>query len=243
MSGPDALATKIASATAALGWVEKRGRNQAQSYDFVTAEDIIADVRQELHSRNVAFVVDITDIIHDFFPKGEGKAPSIFTTLKGTYSFIDGDSGQVITGGLVGSAIDAGDKGIWKAWTGALKYLLRSVFLLPTGDDPEEDGGEKAAPKPRAVAQSSGPAAPPAERVPSTPTVGLTTPQKAKLFATFGDHGVKDKEVIKGIVTGLTGKHSTSQMSSADLDLVLNRLAEPDSDELINVAVLAKAAA
>ncbi len=32
-----------------------------------------------------------------------------------------------------------GDKGIYKAMTGGLKYALLSLFLIPTTDDPERD--------------------------------------------------------------------------------------------------------
>src|SRR5699024_6730814 len=34
---------------------------------------------------------------------------------------------------------DAGDKAVYKAITGATKYALMKVFMIPTGDDPEQD--------------------------------------------------------------------------------------------------------
>lgn len=37
------------------------------------------------------------------------------------------------------SGYDSGDKATYKAMTGAIKYALLSVFLLETGDDPEEE--------------------------------------------------------------------------------------------------------
>lgn len=38
-----------------------------------------------------------------------------------------------------------GDKGVYKALTGANKYLLFKLFQIETGDDPERDEGEKPA--------------------------------------------------------------------------------------------------
>jgi hypothetical protein len=31
---------------------------------------------------------------------------------------------------------------VYKSSTGALKYALLTTFLIPTGDDPENDGGD-----------------------------------------------------------------------------------------------------
>jgi hypothetical protein len=99
---------------------------------------IFADVRTELAKRNVAFLLDLDPAEHVQITKADGK--TIFSTaLTGRYSFVDGGTGEVLTGGCVGYAHDSGDKATWKAWTGLLKYVLRTVFLLPTGDDPERD--------------------------------------------------------------------------------------------------------
>ena len=38
---------------------------------------------------------------------------------------------------------DAGDKAIYKALTGALKYFYIQLLSLPTGDDPEDDAQDR----------------------------------------------------------------------------------------------------
>jgi hypothetical protein len=40
---------------------------------------------------------------------------------------------------MIGEGQDAGDKGPYKAMTGAQKYALMKTFMIPTGDDPEAD--------------------------------------------------------------------------------------------------------
>src|SRR3954463_14131857 len=55
------------------------------------------------------------------------------------YEFIDIDSGQRLAGSVDGNCSSRGDKGKDKADTWALKNALRSTFLIPTGDDPENE--------------------------------------------------------------------------------------------------------
>lgn len=42
-----------------------------------------------------------------------------------------------------GEGMDGGDKAIYKAKTGALKYFLANEFMVATGDDPEADNPEE----------------------------------------------------------------------------------------------------
>jgi hypothetical protein len=50
---------------------------------------------------------------------------------------------------MFGEGMDKGDKGGYKAYTGALKYYLASTFMVATGDDPEaESPSPKRKPEP-----------------------------------------------------------------------------------------------
>lgn len=62
-------------------------------------------------------------------------------------SLIDKDSNEKETSTIVGEGFDKGDKGIYKAYTGAVKYFLADTFLVATGDDAEAespDGKDKS---------------------------------------------------------------------------------------------------
>ncbi len=135
-----------------------------------------------------------------------------------------------------GSELENTETSAWGRAIAALGFEVKEGIATRT--EILNKQGEEATPQ-----RSSGPAAPPAERVPSTPTVGLTTPQKSKLFATFGDHGVRDKNVVRNFVIAVVGKQSTSQMTSADLDKVLAALEAPDAEDIIQVAAAVKAVA
>ena len=78
------------------------------------------------------------------------------TTVTVDGTFIDGDTGEVMPiATFVGTGADTGDKGVFKAMTGAEKYLLLKAFLISTGDDPE--GDEKVDKEEAALSAADGP--------------------------------------------------------------------------------------
>lgn len=58
------------------------------------------------------------------------------------FSLSDIDTGYDETSRFYGEGFDKGDKGIYKAYTGALKYYLANTFMVATGDDPEVESPE-----------------------------------------------------------------------------------------------------
>jgi hypothetical protein len=227
---PTGLAKKLTEVTAALDWTKKQGRNKEQGYDFVRAVDIFADVRGELATRGVAFMFSTKNMRTTIMPR-DNRSPSYLTEMEADYSFIDGDTGEVLTGEFVGSAIDTSDKGPWKCITAMLKYIAISVFLLPTGDDPERDektdNHQATSATPRAVSQ-------PASRAAS---VGLTLDQKRKLFALYTQAGLKGDQ-IKWFQYEAIQKFSTSQMTNQDMDQLVTLLETDEGKDLIERALL-----
>jgi hypothetical protein len=134
---PKSLHYKLAEVMAEIGTVEERGRNEDQKYDYATDEDIFRAVRDKLAERHIILLPAITEI------NAERKTISgkqFVTQVKGTWTFVDGESGERHEVPLIGEGADSQDKGVYKAYTGALKYLLRMSFLIPTGNDPELQG-------------------------------------------------------------------------------------------------------
>jgi hypothetical protein len=77
---------------------------------------------------------------------GEGLTPSgkqTLLTLRFTWTITDGDTGELFSFQSIGTGSDSSDKAAYKAATGALKYALLTAFLIPTGDDPENDSNDK----------------------------------------------------------------------------------------------------
>jgi hypothetical protein len=132
------LFSKLCRVAGAIERVEKKGRNAHHGYDYVRAADLVAEVRRHLIAEGVIVIPSATNARHE----------GTLTTVDLEYRFIDSESGASISVPWQGVGFDkGGDKGIYKAFTGATKYVLLSTFLIPTTDDPETD----AVSNPRAV--------------------------------------------------------------------------------------------
>lgn len=136
------LASKLAKILGEIGKVEKTGHNAFHKYDYVTENDLVYAVRDKLSAAGI-FVFTSTEsqtheVIESTNDRGDIKK-SILTTVTTLHTFIDGESGDTFSVKSQGQGSDNGDKGGYKAITGAMKYFLYKCFMIPTGDDPEGD--------------------------------------------------------------------------------------------------------
>lgn len=129
MGQPSVLFQKLAKVMTAISSVPKRGRNDFHKYNYVLEADLAEAVRSELSQRHIMVFTSIDTV------QREGT----LTTIQTSFTFADGETGETFTVKGAGSGDDKGDKGLYKAITGAVKYMLMKTFLIPTGDDPEAD--------------------------------------------------------------------------------------------------------
>lgn len=129
---------KLLKVARSIARIEKRGRNDHHKYDYVQAQDVTDKLREKLH-REKLIVLPSTipgSARHEAAIGGRGMV----TTIDLVYRIVDTETGAMVE--LPWTAVGAdtgGDKGIYKAYTGGLKYALLNAFLIPTGDDPERD--------------------------------------------------------------------------------------------------------
>ena len=128
--------TKLSAILKAVGYIEKTGTNASQGYKYVQAAAVADKIRNEFAERGLTMIpenIEVTD---------SGLTPSgkqALVTLRITWKITDSESGEFVTFQSVGSGSDSTDKAVYKAMTGALKYALLLGFLIPTGDDPENE--------------------------------------------------------------------------------------------------------
>ena len=138
------LAQKLVKVYEEINHVEKRGKNSAQDYKYVKAGDLAHAVRNALLKLGIYAQVTFTEMRPWSFITSSGKNQNAFD-IQCDIAFYDADDREAkpfySTG--FGSGADFGDKGIFKAQTGALKYALRNAFLVPDETDPENDANEK----------------------------------------------------------------------------------------------------
>lgn len=139
------LVQKLCEVMAAVGYTQKTGWNEAQKYHYVTEADIAEKIRPELAKRNIFIFPTLVKVERSKLErvsfKGEVRT-SYATDLVMRWTIVDGDSGEERVCEIPGCSESPGDKGVYVAMTGSEKYLLVKGFLLPTGDDPEDDANE-----------------------------------------------------------------------------------------------------
>ena len=133
------LYQKILTVMEAVDRVEKRGRNEFHKYDYVLEADLIEAVRKTLIEEGVFVFASVVE--ERTSTAGTEDKPKQITSVKTKYKFVNVDNPEESEEVLgFGQGEDQGDKGGYKAITGAMKYFLMKTFLIPTGDDPENDG-------------------------------------------------------------------------------------------------------
>lgn len=109
--------------------VPKNGYNSFHKYNYATESDLTESIRPILIECGLAFFTTVLE------QNREGE----FTKVKMEFTLVDIDTGEMLKSTYWGEGQDKGDKGLYKAYTGATKYFLMKTFLIPTGDDPEAD--------------------------------------------------------------------------------------------------------
>jgi len=130
-----------------MQYLQKTGYNSFHKYNYTTEEDLLNKVKPLLKEARVLFVFGIT---------GAVDTPDNITRVTAEGKFINIDNPEeVITVLGIGEGADfnskgtRGDKGGYKATTGAHKYLIMKAFHCATGDDPEVDVTTPEPPKPK----------------------------------------------------------------------------------------------
>src|SRR5687768_13655749 len=126
------LARRVAWAQSQIGRVQRDGHAVIEkdgrtlySYDYITEGVLMDAVRGYLSDVGVAVFVEFADV------RREG---SLTTVLGSAVYACDGPGGyHEMRVGIAGTGADQGDKGLYKAMTGAMRYHLWKSNLIPTG--------------------------------------------------------------------------------------------------------------
>lgn len=149
------LVGKLAQIMAETPWVEKKGRNAFFNYDYAKESDILDAIRERLASHGIFVFTSVESMeFRETAKKTRDGSPMNLVFVRTKHTFSDGDSGETMEVHGFGSGEDSGDKAIYKAITGAMKYFISKNFLMSTGDDPEREDekelrSEGRAPTPR----------------------------------------------------------------------------------------------
>lgn len=208
---PTALLKKLAAIMAETDYIQKDKTVAFLStkYRYASEQAIKEKLHPLLVKHGVLFFP--SDIRQELIPPSVEKG-EWFSNVTVEFTFIDSETGEMLRGSGTGTGSDKGDKAVYKAITGAIKYILTTTFLIPTGDDPEADSGEKPQAQRPQVKQ------PPAQ-------IRLTDEQKTRLDNWCDANKITGRERID--------LHAqASNLSSAQFETWLQDLSDKRENEL-----------
>jgi hypothetical protein len=131
------LYQKLIAIMSEAGTMAKKGRNEHQRYDYVREADVSEKFQELLVKHGVFVFSSVDDVTERETTNAKGRT-NTFATVHVTYTFVNADNPEEqFKVGAAGSGVDVGDKGIYKALTGAHKYFLIRNFNLGSDDDAE----------------------------------------------------------------------------------------------------------
>lgn len=125
---------KLQEVMASFDW-EKDGKNTHQKYKYYSEAQYKRNFQDAL--LKVGLVWEMENIGYEFIPNATSSMHLIVAQFKGY--LIDPESAEREEYTFFGSGADNGDKALYKAYTGALKFFLASNFLVAENNDPEGD--------------------------------------------------------------------------------------------------------
>lgn len=122
----------------ATGTVAKTGRNDFHGYDYATEADVVESVRPHMVENGLMLIPHVDTVSQDQHGNTNIVVNYRLYHVSGDYIEFN-----VAAAGNDKNRNGVGDKGIYKAMTGASKYAMLKLFSLATGDDPEKDENHK----------------------------------------------------------------------------------------------------
>jgi hypothetical protein len=148
------IATALHEIMGKVGYVQKTGKNAFHGYKYAGEADLLDKLRPAMLEAGLILLPSVDEVRG---PDEHGN-----TTVRVGYTLMhkDGDvwPDKIYAAGCGGDKANngkIGDKGVYKAITGANKYLLFKLFQIETGDDPESETAaddkesDRAAPAPK----------------------------------------------------------------------------------------------
>jgi hypothetical protein len=130
----------------AFDWT-KDGKNRHQSYEYITEKQYKNNFKRARAEAGLLWKME--EVGHEFVGTISDKMHLVLTKFRGR--LIDPDTGEFEEYLFSGSGADNGDKALYKAYTGGLKFYLASNYLVAEGNDPENDEAEMRNVKPAYV--------------------------------------------------------------------------------------------
>lgn len=147
------IATALHQVMSAVSYVQKTGKNAFHGYKYAGEADLLEVLRPAMVEAGLLLIPSISEV------RPIDEYGNSVVIVEYTLAHKDGDVWphpiRAAGAGNDKNKNGIGDKGVYKALTGANKYLLFKLFQIETGDDPETgdtrgDHRDPSPPKPPA---------------------------------------------------------------------------------------------
>lgn len=161
---PAKIITALYNVMESCGYVQKQGRNDFHKYNYAGELHLLEVLRPAMLKHGLLLIPSCESC------SAVDEYGNVFVTVEYTLAHKDGDVWpkpikMIGAGNDKNKSGGTGDKGVYKAITGANKYMLFKLFQIATGDDPEVPNGLESVKDPiREDAPKSEPKAEPARR-------------------------------------------------------------------------------
>ncbi len=126
--------------------IEKDAENKFDGFRYASEKAIKEALHTAFVKHGILFMLDTGNVI---------VLDDKTITIDCEYRFFDIDSGESVSGKFIGAGLkNKKEKGVYGAVTGAIKYILTSTFLIPTGNDPD---GQNETPTKRTATKQNKP--------------------------------------------------------------------------------------
>lgn len=150
---PKNIYARLAQINGFIGVIRKTGVNDFHKYTFAKESDLVEEIRPMLSEYGIWIEQglhadpELGLIAHQRLPQYKARDQvtiDSLTVITKRFRFVwwNPESGALETTEwepFMGYGDDTGDKGYYKAETGAVKYFLMKTFMIATGNDPEAD--------------------------------------------------------------------------------------------------------
>lgn len=215
LQGLAAKLMKLREVMNSFNW-EKDGKNRHQSYEYISEKQYKNNFKTALAAAGLDFKSSMLE--YQFIPAISEKMNMVIAKFQ--FEIIDRETGEREVYPAFGTGADMGDKGMYKAYTGAIKYFLANNFLVAEGNDPESDEEEMRNVKPAYV--------PPERREEIRETVtnqeGPATEEQLEAIA-LGIEALQAAGVDEETIAGFTSVLET-ELTKADAEQLLDAITE-----------------
>ena len=208
------VAAKIAEVMQNVDYLQKDGRVAYGStrYSYLSEEKITSEMREAMLKAGLVIYPARMEVVNqqDVSTKtGQARVINILVT----YRVQDIDSEEFIEVQALGEGMDAGDKAVYKAMTGAFKYAQRQAFMIPTGDDPDKVSSDELVGRNNRYEQK------PPEQVPDR----ATQSQLNKIYAMAKEVGYS-AETMRDLIGSEFGRESSKELTQKEASKLIDML-------------------